>query len=207
MLEIGCGFGRHTRALAEVFREVVAIDVSGEMIKRACTLNADLRSVRFIETNGRDLSALPDSSFDLVFSYIVLGHIPEKEIVANYFRETHRVLKGAGLFLINLPLKVGVFSQGWLTLAWAFGFLPVPRFLVRLLPDRLIQYHGYFRCRRRIPASFRRLTRLATYTGALYTEREARTMVERAGLTLTDFLEDRIRPHGTSRLLLGWKKK
>ena len=35
VLEIGCGAGRVTRALADVFGEVHAVDVSGEMIRLA----------------------------------------------------------------------------------------------------------------------------------------------------------------------------
>src|SRR5580698_5764962 len=35
VLEIGCGAGRMTRSLAEVFGEVYAVDVSGEMIAKA----------------------------------------------------------------------------------------------------------------------------------------------------------------------------
>src|SRR5277367_5394149 len=37
VLEIGCGAGRITRALAEVFGKVYAVDVSGEMISHART--------------------------------------------------------------------------------------------------------------------------------------------------------------------------
>ena len=35
VLEIGCGAGRVTRALANVFGEVHAVDVSGEMVRQA----------------------------------------------------------------------------------------------------------------------------------------------------------------------------
>ena len=35
VLEIGCGAGRLTRALAKLFGEVHAVDVSGEMVERA----------------------------------------------------------------------------------------------------------------------------------------------------------------------------
>src|SRR5271156_5421742 len=35
VLEIGCGSGRITRALAEVFGQVYAVDISGEMMRQA----------------------------------------------------------------------------------------------------------------------------------------------------------------------------
>src|SRR5215470_16907604 len=41
VLEIGCGAGRITRALAGLFGEVHAVDVSGEMIARAQAALAD----------------------------------------------------------------------------------------------------------------------------------------------------------------------
>ena len=45
VLEIGCGTGRMTRALAEVFGEVYGVDISGEMIARGRKDLADLPSV------------------------------------------------------------------------------------------------------------------------------------------------------------------
>ena len=35
VLEIGCGAGRVTRALAQVFGEVYGVDISGEMVRQA----------------------------------------------------------------------------------------------------------------------------------------------------------------------------
>jgi len=44
LLEIGCGIGRMTRALAEIFGEVYATDVSGEMIRRGSDACAIVRT-------------------------------------------------------------------------------------------------------------------------------------------------------------------
>ncbi len=55
VLEIGCGAGRMTRALAEVFGEVYAVDVSGEMIAKAKEALADLGNVHLFQNNGADL--------------------------------------------------------------------------------------------------------------------------------------------------------
>ena len=41
VLEIGCGAGRVTRALAKLFGEVHAVDVSGEMVRQATLALAD----------------------------------------------------------------------------------------------------------------------------------------------------------------------
>lgn len=98
VLEIGCGTGRMTRALAEVFGEVYAVDVSGEMIARAKEALADLRNIHLFQNSGADLEVLGDAQLDFAFSYIVFQHIPSREIIYNYVREVYRLLKPGGLF-------------------------------------------------------------------------------------------------------------
>jgi ubiquinone/menaquinone biosynthesis C-methylase UbiE len=100
VLEIGCGIGRMTLALAEVFGEVYGVDVSGEMIRKAQALAeyAGIKNVHFYKNNGMDLRVLPRVKFDFAFSYIVFQHIPSKEIIVNYLREVHRRLAPGALF-------------------------------------------------------------------------------------------------------------
>jgi ubiquinone/menaquinone biosynthesis C-methylase UbiE len=98
VLEIGCGAGRMTRALAEVFGEVYAVDVSGEMIARAKEALADLSNVRLFQNNGADLRVLGDIQIDFAFSYIVFQHIPGREVIYSYVREVNRLLRPGGLF-------------------------------------------------------------------------------------------------------------
>ncbi len=100
MLEVGCGVGRMTFALARRFGTVEATDISGEMIKRATELQVrfGIGNVRFQVGNGKDLRAYSDESVDFGFSYIVFQHIPDISIILNYVREIGRVLKRGGLF-------------------------------------------------------------------------------------------------------------
>jgi ubiquinone/menaquinone biosynthesis C-methylase UbiE len=98
VLEIGCGAGRMTRALAEVFGEVYAVDISGEMIGRAKEALADLSNVRLFQNNGADLRVLGDIQIDFAFSYIVFQHIPAREVIYSYVREVNRLLRPGGLF-------------------------------------------------------------------------------------------------------------
>jgi ubiquinone/menaquinone biosynthesis C-methylase UbiE len=97
MLEIGCGIGRMTKFLAEVFGEVHATDVSGEMIRQARQRLAGRANVHLHETNGLDLAALPSDYFDLVYSFIVYQHIPSAAIIRANLDEAYRVLKPGGL--------------------------------------------------------------------------------------------------------------
>ena len=98
VLEIGCGAGRITKALAGVFGEVHAVDVSPEMIKQATENLAWTPNVHLHANSGADLRVLPDVPFHFAFSFIVFQHIPEKAIVESYIREAHRVLVPGALF-------------------------------------------------------------------------------------------------------------
>ena len=98
VLEIGCGAGRETRALAKVFGEVHGVDVSEKMLAQARQALADLPNVHLYQNNGMDLSVLGDVKFDFAYSYIVFQHIPSREIIENYVREVNRVLRPGGLF-------------------------------------------------------------------------------------------------------------
>jgi ubiquinone/menaquinone biosynthesis C-methylase UbiE len=99
VLEIGCGAGRITRALSNLFGEVHAVDVSGEMVKLARAALADRPNAFVYQNNGADLSVIPGGlEFDFAYSTIVFQHIPSREIIENYVRETGRLLRKGSLF-------------------------------------------------------------------------------------------------------------
>ncbi len=98
ILEIGCGVGRVTRALAELFGDVYAVDVSGEMIERARINLHNCPNVHLYQNNGCDLSCLPDVQFDFAYSTIVFQHVPTRAIIENYVKEAARVLRPGALF-------------------------------------------------------------------------------------------------------------
>jgi SAM-dependent methyltransferase len=98
VLEIGCGSGRLTRALSEVFGQVYAVDISGEMIRQARQSLADRPNAHVFQNSGADLSVLGDIRVDFAFSFIVFQHIPSREVIRSYVREVHRLLRTGGLF-------------------------------------------------------------------------------------------------------------
>jgi SAM-dependent methyltransferase len=98
VLEIGCGAGRVTRALANVFGEVHGVDVSGEMVRQAKLALGDRPNAFVYQNNGKDLSIVPPLEFDFAFSSIVFQHIPSRDIIENYVREVQRLLRPGGLF-------------------------------------------------------------------------------------------------------------
>ena len=98
VLEIGCGAGRVTRALAQVFGQVYGVDISGEMVRQARAALADLPHVHIFQNNGKDLSVLGETRFDFAFSSIVFQHIPSRDVIESYIRDVHARLRRGRLF-------------------------------------------------------------------------------------------------------------
>jgi SAM-dependent methyltransferase len=98
ILEIGCGAGRLTRAFARRFGEVHAVDISGEMVEAARRALAGYPNAHVYQNNGCDLAVIPSREFDFAYSAIVFQHIPSLEIIENYVREVHRLLRPGALF-------------------------------------------------------------------------------------------------------------
>jgi len=108
ILEIGCGAGRMTMALSQLFGQVDAVDVSPEMIDQARTALRNRLNVRLYVNNGADLSMFPAEHFHFAMSVVVFQHIPSRAIVENYIKETNRVLCSGSLFRFQLqghPIK------------------------------------------------------------------------------------------------------
>ena len=96
VVEIGCGIGRMTRAIAERCAFVTGIDVAPEMVQRGRQALADLDNVCLLLGNGRDLGSISDHSVDVVYSFIVFQHIPDPAITCRYIGEIGRILRPGG---------------------------------------------------------------------------------------------------------------
>lgn len=113
-LDFGCGLGRMTRALADHFDECVGVDISDEMIRGARDANAEIGNVSFVVNRADDLSRFDDASFDLVYSMIVLQHVPDQGAIESYVREFCRILRPGGLALFQLPSHIpAIFRLQW----------------------------------------------------------------------------------------------
>jgi cyclopropane fatty-acyl-phospholipid synthase-like methyltransferase len=102
VLEIGCGAGRVTKALARMFGEVHGVDVSGEMIRICREALRDQPNAFVYQNNGKDLSVIPELPFDFAFSSIVFQHIPSREIIESYVREVQGLLRPGALFKFQI---------------------------------------------------------------------------------------------------------
>jgi SAM-dependent methyltransferase len=97
VLELGCGTGHFTRELARSRADIVAIDVSPELLKIA-KADCSAANVRYEIQNACALN-YPDSSFDSVVGSSVLHHLDIEEAV----REIYRVLKRGGTIYFTEP--------------------------------------------------------------------------------------------------------
>ena len=110
VLEIGCGAARVTRALAGLFGEVHAVDISPEMVAQATAALANFPHAHVYQNNGTDLTVVPAAEFDFAFSTIVFQHIPSREVIENYVREVSRLLRPGALFKFQVQGDVTVKS-------------------------------------------------------------------------------------------------
>jgi SAM-dependent methyltransferase len=100
ILDFGCGLGRLASFWLEHFDEYIACDISESMISQAKKIN-DSRAKFFL--NEDDLSIFPNDHFDLIYSGIVLQHLPQKKFIKAYLLEFKRVLKPGGVLVFQLP--------------------------------------------------------------------------------------------------------
>ena len=102
-LDIGCGVGRVSFAMAKDFSKVLGIDVSEVMIEKAKEYRRSLsiENVEFFANNGMNLSQIPNNSVDFIFSYLTLQHCPSSTQVLKYIEEFSRTLKPKGVCLFQ----------------------------------------------------------------------------------------------------------
>ena len=137
-LELGCGPGRMTQALAARFDRVVAVDVSPFMLARARE-SVDAANVEFREVSGERLDGIEDASVDVAVCYLVLQHLPGRRLVGAYVGELGRVLRPGGEAFVQLPvLDPGVQPRLWRALRTPVARVSRPELRgVRLTRDEL----------------------------------------------------------------------
>jgi ubiquinone/menaquinone biosynthesis C-methylase UbiE len=97
ILDLGCGTGRFTQALADLYAaRVTGIDPSPAMLAQAAEKPTS-SNVRFVCAAAEAIPA-PEASFDLVFSSMAFHHFADRDAAA---RECCRVLRPGGFVLIR----------------------------------------------------------------------------------------------------------
>jgi SAM-dependent methyltransferase len=126
-LEIGCGTGAFSRALAERAQQVIALDLSPEMVRIAQSRSPHIPNLDFqlADVMSRQL---PAEQFDCIASLATLHHVPLRSallklkvslrtggilMVLDLFQRERNVFEGNGLrdwllHLAAIPLSVGL---------------------------------------------------------------------------------------------------
>ena len=99
ILEIGCGMGRIMRNLADDCGEIHGVDISDEMIRLGQKWLAAIPHAHLHVATDSDLRAFASDSFDVVYSYAVMQHLPDRSFFWRYLREALRVLRIGGILV------------------------------------------------------------------------------------------------------------
>ncbi|MCP5082809.1 MAG: methyltransferase domain-containing protein [Alphaproteobacteria bacterium] len=110
IIDLGCGTGRFSGALADIFdANVLGVEPSSKMIERARAKHNDVR-LRFHDAPGEALP-VDDSSVDMIFMSMVLHHLAAPQKVA---LECWRALRSGGHVCIRNTVSDEVRSYPYL---------------------------------------------------------------------------------------------
>lgn len=124
VLELGCGTGYFTRAIAKNAKHVTATDLSGNMVEAAKSNLKDLKNVD-VKVENSEATSFPPASFDTALMANML-HTLDDPLKA--LKESYRVLKDGGTLLIMnyTDEEMGRVERTMLLFRFAllFGFPP-----------------------------------------------------------------------------------
>jgi SAM-dependent methyltransferase len=143
-LDFGCGVGRLSQALAGQVDEVIGLDIAPTMLEKARELDRSAGRVQFVLNQKPDLSLITTASVDIVYSSLVLQHMPP-ELARGYLCEFVRVLTPGGVAIFQVASRPTMSVKGlifrlapWPLLRWAQRTLlryPAPMRMSRMSPD------------------------------------------------------------------------
>jgi SAM-dependent methyltransferase len=158
ILDIGCGSGAYLDLMQEVGWETYGVEPSEAGAERARASGHDVFCGELLD------AGYPSAFFDVILMHHVLEHVPNPKTV---LRECHRILKGGGLILANVP-NFDCYDR--LTFAESWDPLDVPRHLYHFSASTLRQaleqagfevmrfrYRTWFTSRQFYSSSFRSL--------------------------------------------------
>ena len=140
VLELGCGAGYFTQELARSGADVVAIDVSPELLQLART-NCDAPNVQYETENAYELS-YGDAVFDSVVGSSVLHHLEIEQAL----RDVYRVLKPGGTIFFTEPNMLNPQIGAQKNIPWIkrkLGDSPDETAFFRWPLRRLLEQTGY----------------------------------------------------------------
>lgn len=101
-VEIGAGVGRLVVPMAGVFGQVVGVDICPKMVdlSKEYIPKSVQHLARVVLTDGKTLD-FQDNAVDFVYSVICFQHIPTREMIQQYLRESYRILRPGGVLRVQ----------------------------------------------------------------------------------------------------------
>jgi SAM-dependent methyltransferase len=110
LLNLGCGTGRHDRALADLGCRVTGVDLSAEMLERARRAAGGREGLDYLQGDARTVRA--GRTFDAVVSlFHVVSYQTENDDLLGLFRTARAHLTEGGVFLFDCWYGPGVLSE------------------------------------------------------------------------------------------------
>ena len=133
VLEIGCGPGFLTKAVARHVRTAYACDISLGVLECSRIING-APNARYIYSGESGFAQIADSSLDLAYSFAVIQHLREP-VIRSLFKVAGQKLRKGGLCFFQIQLGVGKWKSenawiedpsmtGRLRLKYALNFFP-----------------------------------------------------------------------------------
>jgi SAM-dependent methyltransferase len=117
VLDLGCGSGESLAPLAKRGAQVIAIDISPDLIQLALQRLSSYGLSAIVQEGSAYATGLPDGSVDVVFSMALLHHLD----LPRARQEIYRVLRPGGLFILREPIR---FSR---TMNYLRRLFPAPK--------------------------------------------------------------------------------
>ena len=108
-LELGCGIGRLAVPMARRFRQVLGTDISPCMVEQATSYahNNAINNVSFLAISGPEdlLQRVGAGNCDLIYSLLVLQHIPDFSTIQGYLHVIRILLHERGLAYLQFDTR------------------------------------------------------------------------------------------------------
>jgi ubiquinone/menaquinone biosynthesis C-methylase UbiE len=108
-IDFGCGSGRSTRFLKKLGFEAIGIDISEDMIKKACELDPFEKYYLIEDGNFKQFEP---NSYDLALSAFTFDNVPTIEKKIELFSGIKKLIKSEGR-IVNLVSSPEIYKNEW----------------------------------------------------------------------------------------------
>lgn len=113
-LDFGCGNGKAFPFLSPLFKKIIAVDISAELIGQAKRL--PFKNISFLQRDLADVKVkLPKADF--IFSCNVIM-LPEIDKNYSMLQNVHQALSNGGSAVIVIPSSESILFSGWQMMEW-----------------------------------------------------------------------------------------